>query len=166
MMARTYKEAFFPPDYREVDVKKIMDAIYKLRSVSIVGLAGMGKSNVVRFIVSHPEVKKRYLRDKAENFVFIHVDCAGPGCDNERGIYAEILYQLREQMGLEDISYLEPNDTRQLQRALRKQVSSIDSRLNLAIILDYFDEAYLRLGKGFFNYLAHLRNSRQRGNIS
>jgi hypothetical protein len=139
-MPFVYKEAFFPSDYREADVRKI--------------------------IVSHPEVKKRYLRDKEEDFVFIHVDCAGPGCDNERGIYAEILYQLREQMGLEDISYLEPNDTRQLQRDLRKQVGSIEPRLNLAIILDYFDEAYPRLDKGFFNYLAHLRNSRQRGNIS
>lgn len=164
-MAPTYKEACFPPDYREADVKKIMDAIYKLRSVSIVGLAGMGKSNVVRFIVSHPEVKNRYLGDRAGDFVFIHVDCAGPGCD-ERGIYEEILHQLREQMDLEDVSYPGPNDTRQLQRALRKQISSIEPRLNLAIILDYFDETYHRLGKGFFNYLAHLRNSRQRGNIS
>jgi hypothetical protein len=165
-MAFDYKEAFFPPDYREADVKKIMDAIYKLRSVSIVGLAGMGKSNVVRFIVSHPEVKKRYLGDKAEDFAFIHIDCAGPGCDNERGIYEEILYQLREKMGLEDIPYPDTSDTRQLQRALRRQVSNIEARLNLAIIFDYFDEAYPRLGKGFFNYLAHLRNSRQRANIS
>ena len=161
----TYKEAFFPPDYREADVKKIMDAIYKLRSVSVIGLAGMGKSNIMRFIVSHPEVKKRYLGDKAEDFSFIHVDCAGPGCD-ERGIYGEILCQLREKMGLEDIPYPDTSDTRQLQRALRRQVSNIEARLNLAIIFDYFDEAYPRLGKGFFNYLAHLRNSRQRGNIS
>jgi hypothetical protein len=165
-MAYTYKEAFFPPDYREAEVKKIMDAIYKLRSASIVGLAGMGKSNVVRFIVSHPEVKNRYLEDRAGDLAFIHVDCAGSGCDSERGIHEEILDQLHEQMGLESTPYREPDDIRQLHRALRRQVRSIEPRLNLVIILDYFDEAHPRLGKGFFNYLAHLRNSRQRGNIS
>jgi len=164
-MAYTYKEAFFPPDYREADVKKILDALYKLRSVSIVGLAGMGKSNVVRFIVSHPEVQNRYLEDKAGDFAFIHVDCAGPSC-GERGIYEEILHQLREQGGLEGTSYQGADDIRQIQRALRRQVRSIEPYLNLVIIFDYFDEAYPRLGKGFFNYLAHLRNSRQRGNIS
>lgn len=39
-MALIYKEASFPSDYRE-EVRQIMGAVYKLRSIAITGLAGM-----------------------------------------------------------------------------------------------------------------------------
>jgi hypothetical protein len=60
-----YKEADFPADYRAAEVGQIMAALYRRRSIAITGLAGMGKSNIVRFIVSHPEVRSRYLQERA-----------------------------------------------------------------------------------------------------
>ena len=51
-MPLTYKEASFPADYRAVEVSQIMSGIHKLRSIAITGLAGMGKSNVVRSLSS------------------------------------------------------------------------------------------------------------------
>ena len=53
-MTYLYKEGTFPDGYRAAEVGQVLRALSRLRSITITGLAGMGKSNVVRFIVSHP----------------------------------------------------------------------------------------------------------------
>jgi hypothetical protein len=85
-MALTYKEAAFPVDYRQAEMRQIMAALYRLRSIAITGLAGMGKSNVVRFIVSHPQVRARYLKERADDYAFVHVDCAGLARGEEESV--------------------------------------------------------------------------------
>ena len=94
-MALVYKEAAFPGDYREVEVRQIVSALYKLRSIAVHGLAGMGKSNVVRFIVSHPQVRPRYLKERANDYAMVHVDCAGLVSGNEVEILGEVMMQIR-----------------------------------------------------------------------
>jgi DNA-binding winged helix-turn-helix (wHTH) protein len=162
-MPSTYKEASFPVDYRAQEVSRIMDGIRKLRSVAITGLAGMGKSNVVRFIVSHPQVRARYLKVRADDTMFVHVDCAGLAAPSE----AEILTEIGIQLHQEGISTggLDWQGAQAIRRLLRDHILSIDPDLNLVIALDYFDEAAATLDKGFFNYLFHLRNVRPRGNL-
>jgi DNA-binding winged helix-turn-helix (wHTH) protein len=164
-MSPIYKEASFPPDYREVEVRQIMDAVYKLRSIAITGLAGMGKSNVVRFIVSHPEVRPRYLKQKANDYAFVHVDCAGLANYDEAGILSEVVMGLhREGISARTNSLLQlSGDAR---HTLKEQILSLEPNLNLVLVLDYFDEAAAKLNKAFFNYLFHLRNARPRGNLS
>ncbi len=164
-MAPIYKEANFPPDYREAEVRQIMDAVYRLRSICITGLAGMGKSNVVRFVVSHPQVRARYLRDKADDYAFVHVDCAGL----PRGDEAEVLGEIVAQLHYEGFAPDDPHPSpvpRSMRHALREQVLGVEPGLNLALVLDYFDEAAARLDKAFFNYLFYLRNARPQGNLS
>jgi DNA-binding winged helix-turn-helix (wHTH) protein len=162
-MPLTYKEASFPTDYRAQEVWRIMDGIRRLRSVTITGLAGMGKSNVVRFIVSHPQVRARYLKEQADDTVFVHVDCAGLATSGEAEIMTEIGIQLHQ----EGISTggLDWQGAQAIRRLLREHILSIDPDLNLVIVLDYFDEAAATLDKGFFNYLFHLRNVRPLGNL-
>jgi hypothetical protein len=140
-----------------------MDGIRKLRSVAITGLAGMGKSNVVRFIVSHPQVRARYLKERAHDTVFVHVDCAGLAAPSETELLTEIGIQLHR----EGISTggLDWETAQAIRRLLREHILSIDPDLHLVIVLDYFDEAAATLDKGFFNYLFHLRNVRPRGNL-
>jgi hypothetical protein len=159
----TYKEASFPVDYRAQEVSRIMDGIRKLRSVAITGLAGMGKSNVVRFIVSHPQVRARYLKERADDTVFVHVDCAGLAAPSE----AELLTEIGIQLHREGISTggLDWETARAIRRLLRAHILSIDPDLYLVIVLDYFDEAAATLDKSFFDYLFHLRNVRPRGNL-
>ena len=164
-MSPIYKEASFPPDYREAEVRQIMDAVYKLRSIAITGLAGMGKSNVVRFIVSHPEVRLRYLKQKANDYAFVHVDCAGLANNDETEILNEVVMGLhREGISAGTASLVQlSGDAR---HTLKEQILSLEPNLNLVLVLDYFDEAAARLNKAFFNYLFHLRNARPRGNLS
>ncbi len=162
-MPLTYKETSFPADYRALEVSRIMNGIRKLRSIAITGLAGMGKSNVVRFIVSHPQVRARYLKERADDTVFVHVDCAGLAAPSEGELLTEIGIQLHR----EGISTggLDWQGAHAIRRILREHILSIDPNLNLVIVLDYFDEAAATLDKGFFNYLFHLRNVRPRGNL-
>jgi DNA-binding winged helix-turn-helix (wHTH) protein len=152
-----YKEADFSPDYREAEVRQIMETVYRLRSIAVTGLAGMGKSNVVRFVVSHPEVRRRYLKERADDYAFVHVDCAALARHDEAELLGEIAMQLRS-------SGLAPDAPRLLdgsmRHALREQLLGVNPTLNLALVLDYFDQAAEKLDQTFFNYLFHLRNAR------
>jgi DNA-binding winged helix-turn-helix (wHTH) protein len=169
IMALIYKEASFPDDYREREVRQVMDAVYGLRSIAITGLAGMGKSNVVRFIVSHPHVRPRYLDERADDYAFVHVDCAGVARVDEPGIIAEIVSQLRHQGISASDAHRGQSPGRAasgLRRALRSEILDVEPNLNLVMVLDYFDQAAATLDEAFFNYLFYLRNARPRGNLS
>lgn len=169
-MALRYKEAHFPPHYRHRQVRQIMNAVYKLRSIAVNGLAGMGKSNVVRFIVSHPQVRSRYLGDRANDYAFVHVDCAGlPAYSADeilREIAREIARNFAIQLQREQITEGEVEGLPDARRALKAQILDIAPKLNLVLVLDYFDEAATQLDQTFFNYLFHLRNARPWGNLS
>lgn len=163
-MALVYKETDFPGDYRETEVRQIMNALYKLRSIAVNGLAGMGKSNVIRFILSHPQVRPRYLKERANNYALVHVDCAGLAGSHEAELLSEIASQMRAEGLAVDETRL-PAEARLLRRALKEHILAIPPALNLVLVLDYFDEAAATLDHTFFNYLFHLRNSRPRGNL-
>jgi DNA-binding winged helix-turn-helix (wHTH) protein len=156
-----YKEADFPADYRAAEVGQIMAALYRRRSIAITGLAGMGKSNIVRFIVSHPEVRSRYLQERADDYAFVHVDCTGLVAVAEAEILGEIAAQVPGDRGA-DL----PGDVRDAWRVLKERVLGLNPDLNLVVVLDYFDEAAAVLGRSFFNRLFHLRNTRPKGNLS
>ena len=164
-MSPIYKEAEFPADYREAQVGQVMRALYKQRSITISGLAGMGKSNLVRFIVSHPHVRARYLKERADAYAFVHVDCAGLASGDE----AEILQEIAIQMGREGLlaGAAQPAQVPgSMRRVLKEHILSLEANLNLVLVLDYFDEAVATLDKSFYNYLFHVRNARPKANLS
>ncbi len=158
-----YKEATFPTHYRAAPVRQIMLAVFRLRSITITGAAGMGKSNVVRFILAHAEARARYWQDRAAAYVFAHVDGAGLDEVSEAAVLRELAVEL-ERAGL--TPPLGPAPPAEVRRAFKTHWLNIDPRLNLAIVFDEFDAAAARLNQEFFNYLAHLRNARPRGNVS
>jgi DNA-binding winged helix-turn-helix (wHTH) protein len=155
-----YKEADFPADYRAAEVSQIMSALYRRRSIAITGLAGMGKSNVVRFMASHPKVRSRYLQERANDYRFVHVDCAGLIAATEVDLLGEVLFQLRH--GEADPS----RDLSSVWRAIKAAVLDLSPDLDLVFILDYFDELAAILSESFYNRLFHLRNTRPQGNVS
>jgi DNA-binding winged helix-turn-helix (wHTH) protein len=164
-MALIYKEAGFPADYREAQVRQIMGAAYKLRSIAITGLAGMGKSSVVRFIVSHPQVRPRYLKERANDYAFVHVDCAGLANSDEAEVLGAIVAELHRDGMSADNAPL-PQASGPIRHILKEHILGVEPNLNLVLVLDYFDEAAAKLDRAFFNYLFHLRNTRPQGNLS
>jgi hypothetical protein len=159
-MSPTYKEASFPIDYRAAEVEQILSALYRRRSIAVTGLAGMGKSNVVRFIVSHSQVRSRYLKERADDTRFVHVDCAGLIAATETDLLGEVLFQLCH--GESD----PPRDLSTVWRALKAAVLDLPPNLNLVLVLDYFDALAPVLSEPFYNRLFHLRNTRPQGNVS
>ena len=162
-MMLLYKEATFPVHYREAQVRQIMTAVYRLRSIMLTGAAGMGKSNVIRFILSHAGARAVYLQERADDYVFVQVDGAGLGEANEVAVLREIAVEL-ERAGLMPPLGTTPAD--EIRRAFKARWLRLDPHLNVVIVFDEFDAVAARLNKEFFNYLAHLRNVRPRGNVS
>lgn len=164
-MSYFYKEASFPADYRAAQVGQVMRALYRLRSIAIVGLAGMGKSNVARFIVSHPQVPTSYLRARADALTFLHVDCAGLARSDEAGLLYELIGQA-SRAGITPAGHRSPLAADDLRAAWRDCILGLDPARGLAVIFDYFDEIAGHPDRGFYNYLAHLRNLRPQANLA
>ncbi|MEJ2209107.1 MAG: winged helix-turn-helix domain-containing protein [Anaerolineae bacterium] len=159
-----YKEAEFPLHYRRAEVGQIVGALSRLRSVSIHGLAGMGKSNIVRFLVSHPRVLPHYLPERAQQYVLLHLDCSGLAECSESEILTEVAIQLQEK-GLVPVLPPLASEPGRARRDLRDRILRVDPGLHLVVVLDDFDHGAATLGRAFFNYLAHLRNARPKGNM-
>ncbi len=161
-MPPLYKEARFPSDYRQDQVRQILRTVCRLRSLALTGLAGMGKSNLIRFILSHPEVRARHLQPRPGEFVFIHVDCSSLAANAE----AELLEEIGTQLRLAKITPRTASTRDSIRHRLREQLLRAAPELNLVVVFDYFDAVSAALDQTFFNYLFHLRNARPRGNVS
>jgi len=158
-----YKESAFPPDYRRAEAGQILGAVYRLRSIAVTGLAGMGKSSVVRFCVGHREAQALHLAGRAAATAFVHVDCVGLACGDEDEVLAEILAQLQRERLVPPVS---PGPNGAARRRLKDAILALDPGLHLVVALDELDQAAAHQSRPFYNYLAHLRNSRPRGNLS
>ncbi len=67
-------EKNFPVDYRADVVEKIFDSIGNEESFSFVGMEDNCKINVLRFLSSRSDIQKRYLGNKAGNYLYILSD--------------------------------------------------------------------------------------------
>ncbi len=148
----TYKEARFPLTYRAAQAREIMDAIARLRSIAVYGLAGMGKSNLFRFLVSHPQVKQHYLGDDAARFDFVFVDCNF--CDPHRP--DALLHELDAQMERAGIALPEPASSIRL--SIRARLEAMDAARVAVILLDPLDLQFVNFEKNFWAYLRGLRD--------
>lgn len=91
-----YKESAFPAEYRRAEAGRILGAVYRLRSIAVTGLAGMGKSSVMRFVVANGAAQALHLGDRAARWTPGPPAGAGPripqrGDDPERRLPAKRL---------------------------------------------------------------------------
>lgn len=63
----------YPPDYRQAELKLIYGLILERKSIAMVGLAGVGKSNLVRYLRDGLQAE-RYLGSAAGRIVFVEVN--------------------------------------------------------------------------------------------
>jgi hypothetical protein len=158
-----YKEASFPLNYRETEVKRIMDALYRLRSIAVIGLAGMGKSNLLRFVASHVEARSLYLRDRAASFVFVLVDCNRID-STERAVLEELCDQLVAlgiPSGIKGRIRQGDDRVRQLRTTLQSQFQNLETGQNVCIIFDPIDHTGKQLAPQFPRFLRSLRDVRK-----
>lgn len=154
----TFKESFFPLTYRTAQVQQIMDAILHLRSIAVFGLAGMGKSNIFRFLVAHPKVRAHYLGVAAKRYSFVFVDCNFCDSSNADDLLLELDKQLeRQHIGLPNGRHAAQAGS--VRHSIRARAETLPPKRALVILFDPLDLAFEKCQISFWAYLRGLRDS-------
>ena len=91
--------------YRSDVVSKIFEYIARGESFSFVGMEDNCKINVLRFLTSRAEVSKTYLKNKANNYLYILVDLNELMEPTVVGFYHLLALSLIETLKSEKINY-------------------------------------------------------------
>src|SRR5262245_57779060 len=93
--------ASYTPAYRASEMRTLAGWIASGVSGSVVGLAGCGRSNLLRFLCEQPAALRSYLPDASEAIVLIPVDLYDLPGDNLAHLYRTMLhavYWVRERL--------------------------------------------------------------------
>jgi hypothetical protein len=144
------KEYLFPLHYRQEEIQSLIQVVERRRSLLIAGLSGMGKSNLLRFLVSHSLLGDQTLT--------VYVDCNVITAGDDTELYAAISAEIA--MVADTVTTETSVDTeRQLKQALRNQVVRTTAENgHLALALDRF-ELFSRDRSGLHNFLRALRDA-------
>jgi hypothetical protein len=120
------------------------------KSLCLVGVAGSGKSNIVKVLTQDQEVRRRYLGDKVDTVRFAAIDAnAWDGTSQQlwEMIFSALLNVIKRLPQPEfdpKITYL--SDEEKLRRRVQITVDHICQRLDqrLMLILDDFDNVFVR----------------------
>ncbi len=169
--ARTARK--FPPNYREEIITDIMNLIARGESCYLVGISGIGKSNLFRCLW-HPETHAQYLSED-QTVAVIWADTNGlAGELSATSLYELILYSLLKwaddnRVGgasiqllhnLHEKVVLSENRTlsqRHLETALRHLFNQVEN-LRIVILFDEFEPIVRGLDYQFFKNLRWLRD--------
>jgi hypothetical protein len=138
-----FSAASYPATYRQREVETIVSAIRARKSLLVSGLAGMGKSHLMRFLVSNEAFRQRYFPEDATGFAFFFIDCNAMDSEDERSFYRVVITELCQQAGLETSERLQGVTSEELLTALKGCLDSLyRERLTLVFILDRFEKLY------------------------
>ncbi len=84
-----------PASYREEIVSPIMQCLLAGESCAVVGIAGTGKSNLVR-LLTRPDVHTIYLGDERDKFLFCFVDFNRLAQPSEWGFWELLLHRMAD----------------------------------------------------------------------
>jgi hypothetical protein len=160
-MYNHFKEAVLPDAYRRREADCILSALAMQRSVQVVGLAGMGTSNLLRFLLSHPHL----LQDRA-NFApaevcFLFVDCNKLSPVSALNFFRECLLRLQPEADL-----LALNDEFLLYKRLEAALRDLDGDTFVVLAVDRFQGLYEGVRASFFGQLRNLRDEARGGRMA
>ena len=153
----------YPIDFRSEIVHPIMAEIQHSGSVSIVGLAGAGKSNLVHFM-GQPEVLAHYLpHSEATRTHVLSVQCR-PGTQPKEELFGKMLSALLQAFELAPETPLAESTFNQLRSTLASLCGRRGQRL--VFVFDEFESLISAQGADFFEDLRELRDEhRTSGNL-
>jgi hypothetical protein len=138
-----FSAASYPATYRQREVKTIVAAVRARKSLLVSGLAGMGKSHLMRFLVSNEAFRQLYFPEDATDFAFFFFDCNAMDSEDERSFYRVVITELCQQAGLETGDRLQGVTNEELLTALKGCLDSLyRERLALVFVLDRFEKLY------------------------
>lgn len=164
----------FPPDYRQEIVPLIMERIAKGESCFIIGVSGIGKSNLFRCL-QNKDTQQKYLPGPPENYAFIWADTNALVDElSAFYLYELVLYNL--QKWAEDNQ--QPQETIDFIRGLHEKVALSESHIlaprhletafrhlfnrlknfHIVLLFDEFEPIIRKLDFQFFKNLRWLRD--------
>lgn len=153
-----------PISFRQGEVLQLLNWVRAGESASVVGVSGMGKSNLFNYLLD-PAVQAACLGPAASHYLFLRINFHYGPDFTERVIYSLILEQL-ELIADSVQSYHEAlldagGDSLKVQRyfrlALRPVMAAPERKL--VLLFDQFDEVYQRADDRLFACLRGLREA-------
>lgn len=149
----------FPTDYCQKDVQKITTAVKSRASLLVIGMPGCGKSRLMDFIFTRPDVLQKYGFPHQLKFIRVDADAI---TTHPIDMYVRLLRALNPELK----TYAD-GSINVLKEQLIAEISTLAEDTNLVVSFDNFNQPLQEvLGKDFFNFLYALRNSRPKLNAS
>jgi len=152
----------YPIEYRQEVVQTLMQKAQRGESACLVGLAGVGKSNLMTFIAQE-EVRRRYLGDDWSHTHFLGVVCT-TGAHEPDIVFKAMLDAALDLAGeIEPGRSIEPVPGVSLFQALRSVLHFIcDTRgQRVVFVLDEFEDAIRHQPADLFDALRTLRDDQR-----
>ena len=73
-MTSQFQEASWPDGYSGTSIKQILNALLVQRSLQVVGLSGLGKSTLLRYFFSHPELLTKHTDFAFDDIFTIYIE--------------------------------------------------------------------------------------------
>lgn len=144
-------ESQFPNDYRQAEIKKILDYVLVGKFCQVVCIPGAGKATVLRLLAHNRDLLKFHLQDKEKSLRFIYLNFFELASLEEAQIAKFILLAL-------DQKPQSQNDHLALTKQLNEMVNKLAGKGQTVVFLfDHFDEFQNRLPRSFFQTLKSIK---------
>ena len=159
-MYQHFKEATLPLTYRRREVDCLLNPLTMQRSVRVAGLSGMGKSNLLRFLVSHPQRLEDDPNFLAKSVYFLYLDCNKLNPVNSLSFYRECAFRLSVSQDLPTIA-----DEYLLYKQVETALRQIDPGTLVIWVVDQAEPLYATVSPEFFRQLRNLRDEVRAGKM-
>lgn len=168
----THFESLYPENTHEAEIKAILSYVKKGNSAQVVGLPGVGRSNLLRFLSYNNKARVNHLGENYKWFHFVYMDLSEIKGRNlaelTKFILISLSYSLSERKMTQEqerVSELLKEvvsfpDELILFQALKKAIDylSLEKELTVVFLFDRFDAFLPSLTSEFFTNLRVLRN--------
>lgn len=168
----THFEALYPEETHEAEIKKILEFVKKGNSAQVVGLPGVGRSNLLRYLSYNNKARVTHLGDNYKWYHFVYLDLTEIKGRNlselTKFILITLSYSLSERKMEEEVQKVQEflkevvafSDELIMFQALKKAIDylSLEKELTVVLLFDRFDAFLPQVTSEFFTNLHVLRN--------
>ncbi len=168
----THFESLYPETARKQEIEKILNFIKKGNSAQVLGLPGVGRSNVLRLLAYNNPLRTLHLGENYKWFHFVYMDLSEIKGRSFYELIKFILISLsysflerkmeEEQETVNNIlkEAVSFQDELILFQALKRAIDylSLEKKLTVVFLFDRFDTYFPQINTAFFTDLHVLRN--------
>lgn len=145
-------ETSFPKDYRQEEIKKILDFATAGKFCQLVCIPGAGKATILRLLAHNRDLLRFHLGQKEKPIRFIYLNLLELPNYDDAQIAKFLILALDQNPGGQ-------NDSLILTKQLNETVNKLANTGQILIFLfDHFDEYQNRLPRSFFQMLRNFRS--------